>query len=104
VAADATFTIAADHPALDGHFPGDPVVPGVVVLEQVQRALEGRIGPLRLTGLPQVKFHSPLRPGETCVVSFGDLGATHVHFDCRSGTRAIARGTLRFEADARDAG
>jgi 3-hydroxyacyl-[acyl-carrier-protein] dehydratase len=104
MADDAAFTIAADHPALDGHFPGNPVVPGVIVLEQVQRALEERIGALRLTGLPQVKFLSPLRPGETCVVSFKDLAATHAHFDCRSGTRAIARGTLQFKADARDAG
>jgi predicted LPLAT superfamily acyltransferase len=61
MAADTTFIIAADHPALDGHFPGNPVVPGVIVLEQVQRALEERIGALRLTGLPQVKFLSPLR-------------------------------------------
>jgi 3-hydroxyacyl-[acyl-carrier-protein] dehydratase len=104
MAADGAFTITIDHPALDGHFPGNPIVPGVLVLEQVQRALQERIGRVRLTGLSQVKFLSPLRPGETCVVSFRDLAATQAHFDCRSGTRAIARGTLRFEADARDAG
>jgi len=98
--AEAAFTIAAEHPALAGHFPGNPIVPGVLVLEHVQRALEARIGPIRVIGLPQAKFLSPLRPGETCVIAFTRLGDGGVVFDCRSGARAVARGSMRFETDA----
>jgi 3-hydroxymyristoyl/3-hydroxydecanoyl-(acyl carrier protein) dehydratase len=101
---EATFTIAADHPALAGHFPGNPIVPGVLVLEHVQQMLEADIGPVRLTSLPQVKFLSPLRPGEPCAVAFTQLAGGSAQFDCHSGTRAIARGSLRFEADAGRAG
>jgi 3-hydroxymyristoyl/3-hydroxydecanoyl-(acyl carrier protein) dehydratase len=101
---EATFTIAADHPALAGHFPGNPIVPGVLVLEHVQRMLEANIGPVRLTALPQAKFLSPLRPGEPCVVAFTNIAGGSAQFDCHSGTRAIARGSLRFEADASRAG
>jgi 3-hydroxymyristoyl/3-hydroxydecanoyl-(acyl carrier protein) dehydratase len=36
-----TLTIAAEHPALAGHFPGSPIVPGVVLLDEMVRALEG---------------------------------------------------------------
>lgn len=97
---DATFTIAAEHSSLAGHFPGNPIVPGVLVLEHVQRALEARVGPVRLTGLPQAKFLSPLRPGEMCSVAFTQLADGRAQFDCRSGARTIARGTLRFDADA----
>ncbi len=100
---DPTFVIPADHPALAGHFPGNPIVPGVLVLEHVQRALEARIGPVRLTGLPQAKFLSPLRPGEPCTVAFTELTDGYAQFECRSGARAIARGSLRFDADARRA-
>ena len=59
------FVIAADHPSLPGHFPGQPVVPGVVVLERVLEAIESGHGPLAALRLPQVKFAQPLLPGET---------------------------------------
>jgi 3-hydroxyacyl-[acyl-carrier-protein] dehydratase len=65
------FTIAHDHPSLPGHFPGRPIVPGVVVLDRVLAAIEsahGDIGPLRL---PQVKFLQPLLPGETARIEIG---------------------------------
>lgn len=64
------FAIPADHPCLPGHFPGQPVVPGVVVLERVLMAIEAQhvearrnvLGPLRM---PQVKFQQPLLPEQT---------------------------------------
>jgi len=62
------FSIAPDHPSLPGHFPGHPVVPGVVVLERVIDAIEAVHGPLRAMRLPQVKFMQPLLPGETARV------------------------------------
>ena len=58
------FTIADDHPALPGHFPGRPVVPGVVILDRVLDAVEAAHGPLRALRLPQVKFTAPLLPGQ----------------------------------------
>ena len=60
-----TFSIAPDHPSLPGHFPGHPVVPGVVVLERVVEAIEAGHRPLGALRLPQVKFVQPLLPGET---------------------------------------
>ena len=62
------FSVAHDHPSLPGHFPGHPVVPGVVVLERVIDAIETRHGPLGALRLPQVKFMQPLLPGETARV------------------------------------
>lgn len=59
------FTISHEHPSLPGHFPGRPVVPGVVLLEQVYIAIESATGvPMAHTRLPQVKFVHPLLPGE----------------------------------------
>ncbi len=64
--ANLDFRIAADHPSLPGHFPGRPVVPGVVLLERVLEAIEtaggAELGALRL---PQIKFLRPLLPEQT---------------------------------------
>lgn len=67
------FSIPADHPSLPGHFPGQPIVPGVVVLERVLEAIESTHGPLGTLRLPQVKFAQPLLPGEVAdIVLDGD--------------------------------
>lgn len=68
------FTIPADHPSLPGHFPGRPLVPGVVVLERVVEAIEAAHGPMSALRLPQVKFLQPLLPGETARIELD--GAT----------------------------
>jgi 3-hydroxymyristoyl/3-hydroxydecanoyl-(acyl carrier protein) dehydratase len=58
------FTVPSGHPALDGHFPGRPVVPGVLLLEYVLDAIEaGQALPVPLR-LPRVKFARSLLPGE----------------------------------------
>jgi acyl-coenzyme A synthetase/AMP-(fatty) acid ligase len=53
-------TISADHPALPGHFPGHPIVPGVLLLELVE-ALLAEHG-YRVRECPQVKFLFPVVP------------------------------------------
>lgn len=63
-----SFSIPADHPSLPGHFPGRPIVPGVVVLERVLEAIEAEHGPLGALRLPQVKFAHTLLPDETADV------------------------------------
>lgn len=58
------FVVEHSHPCLPGHFPGRPLVPGVVVLDHVLAAIEDAHGPLGALRLPQVKFASPLLPGQ----------------------------------------
>lgn len=62
------FIIPAEHPSLPGHFPGQPVVPGVVLLDRVIEAIESSHGCLPPLRLPQVKFLRPLLPGQPATI------------------------------------
>lgn len=64
----ARFVVPATHPSLPGHFPGNPVVPGVVLLAYVQAAIEAAHGPLAALRLPQAKFVRPLLPGQAASI------------------------------------
>jgi hypothetical protein len=87
--------IAADHPGLAGHFPGNPVVPGVLLLEEVVRAFEAWRPDERLVGMPVVKFLVPLRPGQAFAIRFVESGGRGIRFECvRDDGQPLARGCL----------
>ena len=66
------FTIPADAFFLRGHFPGNPIVPGVILCEILAQSvcvlLKDEMPDQALpfyTGLNNVRFKSPVRPGDT---------------------------------------
>lgn len=93
---EATFVIARDHPALAGHFPGNPIVPGVVLLDELASALERELKGMSITGSKAAKFLSPLLPGEVCTLRFTHAKTGTVKFECLVKTRQIASGTLEY--------
>ncbi len=65
------YKVRGDEFFLDGHFPGNPVVPGVILCEILAQSacvlmkdvMTGGKLPV-YTGLNNVKFRSPVRPGD----------------------------------------
>jgi 3-hydroxyacyl-[acyl-carrier-protein] dehydratase len=94
-------TIPADHPSLPGHFPGNPIVPGMVILDEVVTALTEWHGDCHLTRISAVKFLAPLKPEQKFTISLSTLESVGGQFDfsCRSGDRILVQG--RLEADRR---
>ncbi|MCY3822508.1 MAG: 3-hydroxyacyl-ACP dehydratase FabZ [Nitrospinae bacterium] len=65
--------ISKDEPYLDGHFPGNPIMPGVLVIEALAQTgliclfdlkLIDPDGEFFFTGIEQVKFRHPVVPGD----------------------------------------
>ena len=94
IAHSEKFHIAADHPALPGHFPDNPVVPGVVLLDRVAAAVERAWGQ-RVGGFPQVKFQRPLQPDQLAEL-FMERDATGARFRFVSAAGIIASGTIEL--------
>ena len=88
------FTVAHDHPALPGHFPGNPVVPGVLLLEQVVSLLESLHGPRPALRLPQVKFLQPLLPGQQARVELTSRTPGSWRFRIVRGDTVLATGDI----------
>jgi len=88
------FVVPLDHPSLPGHFPGRPVVPGVMLLDQVIAAIEARHGALALPlRWPQVKFVQPLLPGEEARVEL-DGDTPRWRFRVLRGETVLASGEV----------
>ena len=97
----AMLSIAAQHPALAGHFPGNPVVPGVVLLDGVIAAAEAWLGTnFHVTGLSHAKFLAQLKPDEAARIDLVLRGPL-LDFSVHRYETAIAKGTLNTTRAAR---
>jgi 3-hydroxyacyl-[acyl-carrier-protein] dehydratase len=76
-------TIAPDHAAFAGHFPGRPLLPGVALLAEVLEAaldvpeLAARLGPAPRVNV--AKFLAPVVPGTGLEIHF-DIRGARLHF------------------------
>ena len=70
---EALADVPADSPWFLGHFPGEPILPGIALVYIVEQAIiqdalkKGE--QVQLNALKRVRFTQPVRPGETLSVS-----------------------------------
>lgn len=100
------FTVASDHPALAGHFPGRPVVPGVLLLDHVMSAVQ-RLTGLATARIDHVKFIAVLLPNEAAQLQF-ELTGMRATFKLRTrrldANVDLAQGALALISAAKSAG
>jgi 3-hydroxymyristoyl/3-hydroxydecanoyl-(acyl carrier protein) dehydratase len=88
--------LSVEHPSFAGHFPGNPIVPGVVLLDEALHAIEQAqpaVTDTRPWQIGTVKFHHIVRPGEAVELSYRSQPDGAVHFELRSGGALVASGT-----------
>ncbi len=95
------------HRATEGHFTGHLIIPGVVILADVMRALRAQIAASQTTLSPRytiraAKFLRPVLPGQTMTIAL-NIAAWNVaenrlavSFECAVAGTIVAKGSLDF--------
>jgi len=93
---------ASAHPAAQGHFPGNPIIPGALLLSDavhtIAQALDADLSSCRVAA---AKFLSFVRPGEVMAIDYtGDLehGA---EFVCSIEGRTVLTGSVQWSRTTR---
>lgn len=95
---DTSFEICIDvtHPALSGHFPGNPIVPGALLLSEIGTRL-ATVG-IIITGIRKVRFMQPVQPADPVVVDCHPGANGQLRFECRVTDTVVARGSFVVKA------
>ncbi len=105
-------SIAADHPAYAGHFPGRPILPGVVLLDMALHGLAAQQGLEVAHGeIQSAKFLSPVSPGELLRLDYAATAAGAFRFEvvapgvapALTHERVVASGVFAFAPPSEDA-
>ena len=92
------FSVPHDHPSLSGHFPGRPIVPGVVVLDEAIALILRERPPNRLVGLDEVKLRGPVLPGDEVFVDCRKSAPGQLVFTCAVAGHVVLHGRARLGA------
>lgn len=90
----AEVVISSGHPALPGHFPGQPVVPAAVILSRVMEAVRQAYPDARATGIRKAKFLRRLGPEEPFRIDLDPPTGDSLKFVCRTADAIVVQGRL----------
>ncbi|QTQ38815.1 3-hydroxyacyl-ACP dehydratase FabZ family protein [Aromatoleum petrolei] len=94
---ESSVRIPADHPSFAGHFPGRPILPGVLLLGLATRALGEALGrQVPPCGIASAKFLRPVGPNSELRIRLAESG-TNWRFDILAGDDCVATGVLRLD-------
>lgn len=75
---------AENHPCGAGHFPGNPIIPGALLLDEVLTRIATDMdiggGPWRVKS---AKFPRPVRPGDIVHINYTQTANGDIRFECR---------------------
>jgi 3-hydroxyacyl-[acyl-carrier-protein] dehydratase len=85
-----SFSIAADHPAYAGHFPGMPITPGVVLLDEAMHCIaQSEKFDLQQCKINNAKFLKPVLPGTPLVLNYESRPNGSINFEIKDHEESV---------------
>ena len=88
------FCIPDDHPSLQGHFPGNPIAPGVVILNEVIGLIEKNLTNRVVVGIKSVKFIKPVQAGREMLLHLDEKKSDSLNIVCEHNGDVCVKGQL----------
>lgn len=86
---------APDHPTGAGHFPGNPIIPGALLLAEVLRCIARAEGVSYTScNVKNAKFLSPARPGDKVEIDHARTAAGSIEFTCTVAGNKVLSGAI----------
>ena len=90
-----TMQIAADHPTGAGHFPGNPIIPGALLLAEILNTIARAEGVcLKSCNVKSAKFQHPVRPGDSVDIAYAYSAQGVIDFKCTVAGTAVMSGVI----------
>jgi 3-hydroxyacyl-[acyl-carrier-protein] dehydratase len=89
--------IPEQHPCYAGHFPGNPIVPGALLLQWIQNLVLEQCPRQQVTAVPAVKFLSMVKPGSCLAIDIDLKDTGKLRFRVFSETNTICEGSFIIE-------
>ncbi len=95
--------VPSAHPCFADHFPGNPIVPGALLLQWLCQALQSHFPGRRVATIKSLKFLETLAPGDCCRLVL-TAGATsgQCKLQLRRGELTVCRGAVELEVELHD--
>lgn len=93
--ANLILRITADHPTAAGHFPGNPILPGALLLAEILRAIAADRGDeVSPCNIKSAKFLLPVRPGDDVEIDYSVTERGTIEFQCAVEGRRVLAGSF----------
>jgi 3-hydroxyacyl-[acyl-carrier-protein] dehydratase len=87
------------HRAAQGHFPGNPIIPGAVLLSEALKAIETELGVVLFPcQIKAAKFFYPTRPGDQLLIECTGRVAGEIKFACTVGEKTVLTAHIKCDA------
>lgn len=75
--------IDASHPCLVGHFPNNPIVPAVILIDHIIQGVHKQFPTINIHNITQLKFIQPLKPEQQAqvIITEKSLHVLHVRIE-----------------------